>query len=141
MATRGSEGEGQVGSPGVEPAVVGEGGHRQIQGDADQGDIGRLVAGHYRCRLELAAGADHVDALHAAQQISGGGDEAALGDSDADEQHGAVSRGRLQLHQGVPRRRRRSRQRVLHTGQRGHRTASRRALCGGVQRVVGRRGE
>src|SRR5580698_10506473 len=51
---------------------------------------------------QVATGADHVDAPHAAQKISGGGDEPALGDSDADEQHGAVGGGRLQLHQGVP---------------------------------------
>ena len=45
------------------------------------------VRGHDRGGLELAARAHHDDALRAAQEVGGGGDESALGHGDADERH------------------------------------------------------
>ena len=125
----------------VEVGVVGEGRHRQVLGHVDQRHVGCLVHRHHRGRLQRAPGADHVEVAQAGQEIGGGGDEPALGDGHADEQHRAVGRRRLQLDDGVPGGVGRRRQRVLRTGQRGQRPVGRGVLRGGLEGMLRRGGE
>ena len=81
----------------------------------------------------LPPGPDHEDVPDAVQEVGGGGNEAALGDGDADERHHAVGGGRLQLDHGAPSRLGGRRHGVLWAGQR------REGVDGGVGRgAVGR---